>query len=230
MDIERRFSEEPVAALLLQSGKPALDAVDARPGHIAVGGAVLFVVLRHVVQHGAQILQIQKQQTLVVRDPEHDRQDVRLHLCQIQQPCQKRRSHLTDRRAQRQTHFPKNIPEAHRIGAPGKARLRQPHPRDPLPRFLTVRTRAAHSRQIALHIRQKNRHARVTERFRHHLQRNRLAGPGRPRDQPVAVGHPRQNALLAVSALTDPYRPVIKHTCPLPVNLMPSAWYNIPPN
>ena len=44
------------------------------------------------------------------------------------------------------------------------------------------------AREVALHVRQEDRHPRGGEAFGEDLERDRLAGAGRARDQPVAVG------------------------------------------
>ena len=71
-DVEHRLAEELVAALLLELQQAALDGADAGGADVAVLGGELARVLADVLQHGAQVLQVEQQQAVVVGDLEDD--------------------------------------------------------------------------------------------------------------------------------------------------------------
>ena len=63
-----------LAALLLDLEQRALDRADRRGRDVAVLGRELLRVVADVLQHRAQILQVEQQQAVVVGDLEHQRQ------------------------------------------------------------------------------------------------------------------------------------------------------------
>jgi hypothetical protein len=69
LDVEHGLAEEAVAALLLQRQQAALDGADRRRRDIAVFGLELRRVVADVLHHGAQVLEVEQQQALVVGDP-----------------------------------------------------------------------------------------------------------------------------------------------------------------
>ena len=86
--IQRRFAEKFLAALLLNLDQPALDRADARRRNISVLGLEFGRMLAHMLQHGLQVLEIQQQQPIVVRDLEDQRQHAGLRVVQIQQTAE----------------------------------------------------------------------------------------------------------------------------------------------
>src|SRR5207247_313666 len=79
VDVEHRLAEELIAALLLNLQQPPLNRADRRRRDVAVLGRELTRVVADKLQHGPQILQIQQQQSRVVRNLEHQRQHAFLH-------------------------------------------------------------------------------------------------------------------------------------------------------
>jgi hypothetical protein len=59
-DVEHGLAEELVAALLLDLQQAALDGADGGGADVAVLGGELAGVVAHVLQHGAQVLQVQQ--------------------------------------------------------------------------------------------------------------------------------------------------------------------------
>ena len=98
-DVELRLAEELLAALGLKGQQRALDGADARGGDVAVLHGELGPVLAHELQHGAQVLQVEQQQAVVVRHAEDDVQHAGLDLGQAEQTGQQRRAHGADRDA-----------------------------------------------------------------------------------------------------------------------------------
>ena len=189
MNIQRRLAKESIRALLLQHQEPPLDGAHRRAGNEPVFVGQLGRMFAHPVQHRAEILQVQQQQAMIVRDAEHRVEHAALGVIQLQQAGQKQRPHVGNRGAHWVPVLAEHVPERHRA-APlleiPESRLAN------APRHL-VRCLAgnADAGQIALHVRQKDRHANAGESFRQHLQAHGLARARRSRDQPVPVGHGR---------------------------------------
>jgi len=85
VEIERRLAEEPVAPLLFQGQQAALDRADASCRDIAVLGFKLGRIRAHVLQHGAQVFEIQQQHSVIVGDLENQVKDTALGLVQVKQ-------------------------------------------------------------------------------------------------------------------------------------------------
>ena len=187
--IQIGLAEKQLAALILQLEQGALDGTDGLGRNVAVAQFVFLGVVAHILHHGAQILQIQQQQAVVVGHPEDDAQHAALGLVEIQQPCQQFGAHLGDGGAHRMTQLAVHIKKPHRIGAVSE--IPQPHVVDGAADVLGLHTGTAHTGQVALDIGQKHRHAHVAEAFGKHLEGHRFTGTGGTGDQAVAVGHGR---------------------------------------
>ncbi|MBV6413429.1 MAG: hypothetical protein OMOMHJEC_01242 [Xanthomonadales bacterium] len=196
---ESRLAEERARTRVLQAEQRALHRGNRGGRHQAVLGRDVLRVLRHVVQHGAQIRKVQQQQAFLVGHPEHDVQHARLHLVQFHQARQQDRPHFADRGTQRMPVLAVDIPEHHRVGAR-------------LPLFLdaeqlqAIAQLVAHRRglrqagEVALDVRQEHRHAALAELLRQQHQRHALSGAGGAGDQAVAVGVARQQGKIARAA------------------------------
>ena len=86
-----------VAALLLELQQAALDRADARRGDVAVAGLVLRRVVGDVLQHRAQVLEVEQQQAVVVGDLEDELEHAFLRLVEVEQAGEQQRSHLARR-------------------------------------------------------------------------------------------------------------------------------------
>ena len=117
LDVERRLTEEGVGALVLQTQQCTLDSTDALGGDVAVLRFELGGVVTDVLHHAAQILEVEQQKALVVSNAENDAEYAGLRIVELQQACQKVRSHLGDGCAHRQTFFAINIPEGYWVAA-----------------------------------------------------------------------------------------------------------------
>ena len=115
-------------ALLLEREQAALDRADARGGNVAVVGLQLLRVIADVLQHRAEILEIEQQQAVVVGHLEDERQHARLRFVQVEHARQQQRAR--DPRRSR--------------GSGGPARRRRPRTRP------GIRRRPAPSTPISL--------------------------------------------------------------------------------
>ena len=144
-----------------------------------------------VLQHRAQILQVEQEQSVFVGDLEDHVEHAFLGVVQTRASARAAAA-----------------PSPKRSRAPGD-RARRTHPRnttgrgfafeivDPellhaLENFRIIPARLADPGEIAFHVGHENRHAARAEIFRQRLQRDGLAGAGRAGDQAVAIRHFRQ--------------------------------------
>jgi hypothetical protein len=78
-----------------------------------------------MLQHGAQVFQVQQQQAVVVGDLEHQVEHARLGLVQVEHAAQQQRAHVGDRGAHRVALLAKHVPQRGR----GRRRVRASRPR-----------------------------------------------------------------------------------------------------
>ena len=157
-------------------------------------------IFRHGLQDGAQILEVEHGQPLLVRDAKRDVENAFLRVVEVHDPRQQDRSHLRDRGANRMALLSEDVPEHH-----GKLvrLIRQPHVACALhERFLGL-ARGGNSRQVALDVGGENRHAGAGEAFRQNLQRHRLAGAGRAGDQAMAIAELEIEHFILVALADD---------------------------
>src|SRR5439155_26480368 len=114
VDVEHRFSEELVSALLLECEKAPLDRANRRRRDVAVVRLERLRIVAGVLQQRAQVLEVQQQQAIVVRDLEHQRQNAGLRLVEVEYPRQQERPHVGDRCTHRVALRAENIPEHRR--------------------------------------------------------------------------------------------------------------------
>ena len=183
---ERGLAEELGATLRLEREQSSLYRTHARRGDVPVLGAELRCVVAGVLQHRAQVLEIEQEEAAVVGDLEDGREHARLRLVQLEHAPEEERPHLRDRRAQRVALLAEDVPEHHR----GRAVLEALEAQR-LHAFGDLRIAAArsgHAREVSLHVGHEDRDADRAEAFRKRLQRHRLARSRRAGDEAVAVG------------------------------------------
>ena len=186
-DVQLRLAEEELAALLLELEQSALDRADTGGGDIAVLHGELGPVLAHKLEHGAQILEVEQQQAVVVGHFKDNVQNAGLNLGQAEQTRQEHRAHGADRDAHGMADLAENIPEAGGVAL--KVKALNAEALDARLHVGAVLAGSAHAGQIALDVREENRHAHVGEGLRHDLHGDGFAGAGGARDQTVAVCH-----------------------------------------
>jgi len=79
----------------------ALDRADARRADVAVLGLELRRVVADVLQHRAQVLQVEQQQAVVVGDLEDELQHPLLDLVEVEHARHQERPQVADRRPDR---------------------------------------------------------------------------------------------------------------------------------
>ena len=157
-----------------------------------------------MLQHGAQVLQVQQQQAVGVGDLEDDLQHPGLRVVQVQHAREQQRTHVRDRGAHRVPLFAEHVPQRGRAGERlGRGQATLLHRRGQLALEFA---RLADARQVALDVRQEHRDAEAAEAFRQFLQGDRLAGAGCTRDETMPVGQPREQEGLCLAVLGDQHR------------------------
>ena len=191
--LQRRLAEESLRPVPLQHQQLALHRRQRRRRHVAILAADLGAqrIVAEADQQLAQVFQVQQQQPVIVGILERDVQHALLHIRQPHQARQEQGPHLGNRRADRMPRLAEHVPEDRRRALVGQLAhadlLRARHQ----VRMRLVRLAAGHAdaREVAFHIGGEHRHAGIGKGLRHDLQRHRLAGTGRPRHDPVTVGH-----------------------------------------
>ena len=215
-EVEVRLPKEDVAALVLDGDELAQDRAHGLAGHLAVGGLVLLGVLRHVGEHGTQVLEVNEQEVLVVRDAEDNVEHALLDLGELEQAREQRGTHVGDRDAHRDALAAEHVPEAARAALVGEAL--EAKLLDALLHVLGVLAGRAHAGDVALDVGHEDGDARLGEALGHDLERHGLARAGRAGDEAVAVGLVEQQAdglARGLGAHTHPDGVVLEHESPL---------------
>src|SRR5213593_2121230 len=84
LEIQRRLTEKFISALRFQREETALNRSGAGRGDISVLCFELVGVVRDVLQHGAQIFKIEKEQAVFVGDLENDVEHAFLRVVQFE--------------------------------------------------------------------------------------------------------------------------------------------------
>ena len=207
-----------VAALGAELEQAALDRADRRLGDIAIFERQLVGALAAMDHHRLQIVEVEQHQPFLVGDVEGDVEHPFLDFVEIEQSGQQQRAHFADRGANRMTLLPEQIPELHRRGAVrpvGHADIGGTGLED----FVGLGGHIAghgETGQIALHVGDERRDADRRQSLDDALQRDRLAGAGRARDQPVTVGALQFQQLRIRPAAAGPDEDIgrlIGHAC-----------------
>ena len=114
VDAQRRLAEKAVAALLLELEEPALYGAYGRARYVAVLGEISFCVRADVVEHRAQVFEVEQQQAFVVGDLEHEGQHAGLRVVEIEHAREQQRAHFRYGCAQRVALLAECVPENHR--------------------------------------------------------------------------------------------------------------------
>ena len=187
MDVQGRLAEELVAAFRLEGDDGADDGGKALLRDVAVGEGVILRVLADIGQHGAQVLRVDEEDALVVRDLEDDLHDVGLGVVEPEDAGEEERADFGDRGAQGQTHLLVDVPEGDGIAREMEAVGGEAHLIHAALDVLVVRAGLAEGGKVALGVGQEDRDARVGEGFRHDAQGGGLTGTGGAGDEAVAI-------------------------------------------
>ena len=219
LDGQGGLAEELVGALIFQHQQLPLDGAHGGGGHIAILLGEFGGVVRDHGEHGAQILQIQQQQALLIGDAEDDVEHAFLHIVEIKQARQQHRPHFREGGAHGMALLAEDIPEHDRetIRRIGHANIL-----GPLHEGRLALARHGETRQIALHVRAENRCAGVGKTLGQHLQGHGLAGAGGARHQAVAIAQGQLKVLkglaLADEDLAGLVRGIVRHVAPFRSN------------
>ena len=186
--VELGLAEECFRAVMLELDDLAQE--DARGRRRQPADAVevgLAVVAREVLEHGAQIREVEERKARLVGEVEDENQRRRLGLVRVHHLGQELRPERRDGGAHR---YARAVPAEGQEGdgVPGRRPVEtelgcaRRHP-------LVGHTRLQEATEVALHVGREHRDAHGRQLFGHELQRLGLARPRRPGDQSVAIAH-----------------------------------------
>ncbi len=188
-EIESWLTEKAGSPFPLHCEKAALDRADGCGGNVAILRRNIPGVLCNVLEHRLQIFEIEEEKPLLISDVENDIEHTFLRFIQPEQPRDEQRPHLGDRRTHGMPSLSEYVPEHHRESV---RRDFETKFLGPLDHSRLIRPRFREPAEVALHVGEKYRDADRGEILRQHTKRDRLARTRRPGDQPVAIGHLRE--------------------------------------
>ena len=191
-DLELRLAEELVAAAVLEAHERPQQHADGRRREPADALELLLAGVRFEErEQGAQVGQVEQRQPLRVGVVEHEREALLLGVVGLEHLAEQLRPEVGHRRPHR--HARADAAEREVLDRGSGRRERQAQRRHALLGRAAWRARGADAGEVALHVRGEHRHSRGRELLGHGLQRDRLAGAGRARHEPVAVHHPERD-------------------------------------
>ena len=142
-------------------------------------------MLRDEGEHGAQVVEVEQQQALVVRELEGDLEHACLHVVELEHAGQQARTDLADGGPDRVAAVPIEVPEHDGAGF----RLVVDHAElgGALLDLLAGRPRLGQPRHVALDVGDEDRHSEAREALGQHHERDGLAGAGGAGDEAVAI-------------------------------------------
>jgi hypothetical protein len=155
--------------------------------------------LSGILQHGAQVLEIDEQESVVVGDLEDQTEDPALDVIEFEQTAEQQRPHLGDGASRRVPLLAEDVPESDRATLPLPGFFADPQHLQPLSDLGIFPARLADAGQIPLDVGHEDRHPAAAEVFGQHLHGNGLTGSGGSGDQAVAVGHLRQQIQIFIT-------------------------------
>ena len=199
VDVEGRLAEELVRTLAFQGEEGALDGADGHRGDHAVLDGEFRGVLAHEVEHRAEVLHVDQQETVVIGDLEDDVQDARLRLVQFHQAAQQVRTHVGDGRTHGMALLAEHVEEADRAAL--ELRILDAEFRQTLLDEPGELAHLADAGEVALHVGHEARDAGLAEGFGQDLEGDGLTGTGGAGDESVAVRHFADDGDRAVGAV-----------------------------
>jgi len=115
--IEHRLAEEAVTALLLDLQQAALDRAYRRPTRRCRTRSDLRRVVADELHHGAQVLEVEQQQAVVVGDLEDDRKHALLRFIEPEQARQQQKAPCRRQSADRVALLTPDVPQRDRARA-----------------------------------------------------------------------------------------------------------------
>jgi len=142
------------------------------------------------LDHGPQVLHVEQEQAVVVGDLEDQGQHAGLRFVEVQEPRKQKRPHVGHGGAHRVSGFAVHVPEDGGIGT--RDEFLDADGLQPLEHLLGGLAGRADAGEVPFDIGHENGDADGREGFGHLLQCDGLPRAGRAGDEPVPVGHVRQ--------------------------------------
>ena len=190
IDVQHGLAKEFVAALAFDGHQTALDGAHAGRADVAVLRGELLGVVAHILQHGAQILEVQQQHAAVVGNLEDQIEHAHLGFIEAQHAAQQQRAHVRDGGAHRVALLAKHIPQRGWAGQRGGQLKASVLERGGQLAFNLAAL--ADAAEVAFDVGHEHRHANLREAFRQFLQGNGLACTCCACDQAMSIGESGQ--------------------------------------
>jgi hypothetical protein len=171
-------------------------ALDGRHGsrtYIAVLFGEKFRIFRHESQQCPEVLQVQQRQALFLGYAKSNVEDSFLRIVQFQQVSQQQWAHFSDRGPDGVPIDSEQVPENNRPASGSE--IIDADLTESLIDFGVRGNRLTEAGQIALYVRQENRHTNSRKPFGQHLQAHRLARASRPGNQAMSIAECRQQIM-----------------------------------
>ena len=198
VEVESRFCEEAIAALLIEGHEATLDGADAGRGDVAIAGGKGGGVFPDVGQEGSQVFEIQKEEAVVIGRLEDDVEDPGLGFIELEEAGEEDGTHFGDRGAYGMAFFAEDIPERDGVGGEGEVLEMQE-----AGAFLDAgvgQAGSADAGEVAFDVGQEDGDTLGAEGFGEDLEGDGFAGSGCAGDEAVAIGHLGQEENIGLGA------------------------------
>ena len=184
-NIKCRLREEGVGALIGKKSQISLDRSDSCLGDVSVSQLIVISVVADIGQKETQILQIQKQHSLIVSDTEDHGKNCALYVSQSQHSSKKDRAQLGDGGTHGNAHGAEYIVEGGGVSLIFKVLYAELG--DALFHVRIALTCSTDTRHIALNISQEYRYAHIRETLCQNFQCNGFTCTCRTGDETVTI-------------------------------------------
>jgi len=166
VQFQGRFAEERLGAFPFQRQQRPLNRRHGLHADQAIFRRDLLAMLRNEPQQGAEIVEVEQQQPLIVRQPERDFKHAGLRVVDLQHASQQGRPDLADRGPHAMARIAEHVPEQDRTGLVGIAF--DADLGDPLLDLLVHGPGHRQAGDVAFHVRHEHRHTHARKALRQH--------------------------------------------------------------
>ena len=197
VQLEARFAEEHVGALVLEGQEVPLDRPDAGRRDPAIFRLEFVGVVPGVLGQGPEVFEVEEVEPAIVGDAEDDAHDPALDVVEIEEAREKEGPHVGHGRPYRMALLAEDVPEGH--GASFKSVIAELQLGDALLDLRVHRARLTDTGQVALDVGHEDGDADAAEVLSHDLERDRLARARGAGHESVSVGHLREKEQILLS-------------------------------
>ena len=185
--VERRLCKELVRTLVFKGKQCSLYGSDTLGRYVAVCRCILLSILGDIIQHGAEVLHVDKQKSSVVGNPENYVKYSLLCLIELKKTGKELRTHIGHGSPHRMALLSVYVEESHR--AASELRRSDSELGTSLLYEAAHRTCLADTGKVTFHIGHEARHSSLAETFRKNLKSHGLSCSGCSGNETMAVRH-----------------------------------------